>query len=144
MEVPPDVVARFRLIEPIADIPALRVCFGTGGLQWFPPSTEFFPSVEQIVDIPVPHRGYPGDLQGFHTGQGSTARPEQNVDIPVPRGGLQDFRPGQVSTASSSFSRSADEAFEGFFFALFREEKSAEVYRARSVRSWVRTPAHPR
>ena len=33
VEVPADVVARFRLLEPITDIPALRGPFGTGGLQ---------------------------------------------------------------------------------------------------------------
>ena len=104
--------------------------FGTRGLLWVPTSSEFFPYVEQTVDIPVPLLGFPGDLQGFHTGQGSTARPEQKVDIPVPRGCLQNFRPGQVTTASSSFSRSADEAFASIFRAFPQKEK---------VRSWVRT-----
>ena len=59
VEGPPDVIAKIRLFEPIADIPALRGPIGTGGLLWFPPSTEFFPSVEQIVDIPVPLRRFP-------------------------------------------------------------------------------------
>ena len=48
-----------------------------------------------------------GDLHGFHTGQGSTAPlgAEQNLDIPVPRGGgrrLQGLLPEQDSTALSA------------------------------------------
>ena len=46
-------------------------------------------SVEQIVDFPVP-RGE--GLQGLRPGQNSTFRlVEQNVDIPVPAGGLKGF-----------------------------------------------------
>ena len=56
----------------------------------------------QNVDIPVRHRVFYGDLQGFHTGQGSTA---QNVDIPVLHrvfyGDLHGFRTGQDSTAQN-------------------------------------------
>ena len=59
---------------------------------------------------------------------------QQIVDSPVLGGGLQDFRPGHCSTASSSFSHvpaaAAGEVFTGFF-ALFPAEKK--------VRSWVRT-----
>ena len=45
-------------------------------------------TAEQIIDIPVPGRGgvrgEQGGLQGFSSGQNSTARiVEQNVDIPV-------------------------------------------------------------
>ena len=44
-------------------------------------------TAEQIIDIPVPGRGGGGGrggLQGFSSGQNSTARlVEQNVDIPV-------------------------------------------------------------
>ena len=47
---------------------------------------------------------------------------EQIVGNPVPRG-LQGFRRGQVSPASSSFSCSADEAFEGFFRTCPRKKK---------------------
>ena len=66
---------------------------------------------EQIVGIPVPRGGVRG-LQGFLQGQDSTTSPlslslerisernvEQIVDSPVVGGGLQDFRPGQGSTA---------------------------------------------
>ena len=41
--------------------------------------------MEQIVDIPVPHRGGSQSLQGFSPGHGSGRRSmEQNVDVPVP------------------------------------------------------------
>ena len=63
--------------------------------------------VEQNVDIPV-QRGGGSSLQGLRPGQGSTARTvEQTVDIPVPHsrggraghGGLQGVSQGQGSTA---------------------------------------------
>ena len=72
--------------------------------------------MEQNADIPVPGRGGRNDgLQGFSPEQGSTTLHvsqeriserimEQIVDFPVFRGGLQDFRPVQVSAASSSVS----------------------------------------
>ena len=80
---------------------------------------------EQIVDNPVPGRGGGGGrggLGGFSSGQNSTARfEEQNVDIPVPGGGLHDLcDPG----GSSSSAVSSDERGESFFFfALFPELK---------------------
>ena len=69
---------------------------------------------EQHVDIPVPRRcGRSSDLQGFLPGQSSTALSssskkrisERTVEhiVRFPGEGLQDFRPGQVSPASSSF-----------------------------------------
>ena len=67
---------------------------------------------EQIVDIPVPPgRGVHGGLQGFSTGQDSTALfVEQNVDVPVPGGGVHDLHdPGD----SSSSAVSRDERGEG-------------------------------
>ena len=86
--------------------------------------------LKQTVDILVP-RGRGRRLQGFLTEQSSTASVAvQNVDIPVPGRGRQGSGPGQVSAASSSFSRSpavlddAEEAFEGVFP---RREKSARV-----------------
>ena len=100
--------------------------------------------VEQNVDIPVP-RGGVRRLQGFHPGQGSTTLPssleriserivEQIVDIPLVGGGLQDFRPGHGSTASSSSlnvpAGAVDEPFKEFFSTFPRRKK---------VRSWVRT-----
>ena len=67
---------------------------------------------EQNVDIPVLGRGgRVSGLQGFPPGQSSTVLPpeeriserivEQIVDFPVV-GGLQEFRPGEISSASSS------------------------------------------
>ena len=87
--------------------------------------------MEQHVDIPVPRRG--GRLAGpqaFPPEQSSTASQlslertsvriaEQIVDFPVSRGGLQDFRPGQVSSSSSHVpardQEGLDEPGEGFF-----------------------------
>ena len=60
---------------------------------------------EQIVDIPVPQvrRGSGGGLQGSRAGLGSTAADvEQIVEISDRKRGLEGFRPGQSSTASSS------------------------------------------
>ena len=75
---------------------------------------------EQIVDNPVPGRGGGGGrggLGGFSSGQNSTARfEEQNVEIPVPGGGLHDLPdPG----GSSSSAVSSDERGESFFFSHF-------------------------
>ena len=92
-------------------------------------------TAEQITDIPVPRRrrGGGGGRQGFLPEQNSTAPSQQIVDIPVPRGGgLQDFRPGQVPTASSSHSPgAADEVFTGFFFTLFPKLKVRSPPRVR-------------
>ena len=109
--------------------------------------------VEQNVDIPVPH-GRVGvrSLQGF-PGQSSTAQlasqersseriVEQIVDSRVLGGGLQDVRPVQGPSASSSSSR--EHAGEGVFRTLPPGPKK--------VRSWARTRgrncspsrAHPR
>ena len=71
-------------------------------------------TVERNLDIPVPVRvGRNAGLQGFLPRQSSTARHvsqeriserivEQIVDFTVSGGGLQDFHPGQSSSASSS------------------------------------------
>ena len=88
-------------------------------------------TMEQHVDIPVPRRGgrHPG-LQGFPPRQSSTATPssqkrisERTVEqiVRFPGEGLQDFRPGQSSPASSSFHSpagsddDANEPGDGFF-----------------------------
>ena len=65
MEVPPDVVARFGLVEPIADIPALRGHHETRGLHGFHTGQGSSPTAEQIVDNPVHRRGFDEGLQGF-------------------------------------------------------------------------------
>ena len=93
VEVPPDVVARLGLVEPIADIPALRGRFGTRGLRGFLPGQSSSPTVEQIVDTPVPGSSGFGGLQGLLPGQSSSPTVEKIVDTPVPGspgfGGLQ-------------------------------------------------------
>ena len=81
-------------------------------------------TAEQIVDIPVPHRRRRGQggLQGFRPGQKSTARfVEQNVDIPVPGGGLHDL-PDPGGSSSSAVSR--DERGTGGFRAFPLVKKS--------------------
>ena len=84
--------------------------------------------MEQTVDIPVPQGGgRHADLQGFLRGPSATGV-EQIVDIPG--GGLQDFRPGQSSSASSSspagVHEDADEPGEGFFSHFFPTQKKCE------------------
>ena len=92
-------------------------------------------TVEHYVDFPVPGGGGPSSgLQGFFSGQSSTATPsskkriserivEQIVDR-VSSGGLHGSRPGQSSSSSHSpvgVQERADDPGEGFFFALFTE-----------------------
>ena len=76
-------------------------------------------NVEQNVDIPVPHRrGGRGGLQDFRPGHVSTAFGKaDHVENPAPRvGGLQGFLPRQASTASAAhLPGAADEAFTVVF-----------------------------
>ena len=58
VEVSLEVVATLRLLEPIADIPALRGRCGTRGLYGFHTGQGFSLTAEQIVDNPVPRRGF--------------------------------------------------------------------------------------
>ena len=89
--------------------------------------------LEQTVDIPASRgRGRRGGLQDFFPGQSSTAAAD--VDFPVPRGDLQGFLPGQGSTASPSLSGAADDAGQGVF-RTFPHGKKCGVH----VSSW--TPA---
>ena len=71
-------------------------------------------------------------------------RAEQIIDIPVRSGALQGFRPGQVSTASFSISRPADEALKFFFSHFSQKEKSARVAGQVGAQLTVGTSAHPR
>ena len=92
--------------------------------------------MEQNVDIPAPGRGGRiSGLQGFLPEQSSTAQlvaqersseriVEQSVDSCAVGGGLQDFRPGQCSAASSSVS--PGHAGEGFFRTFPQNQKSAK------------------
>ena len=93
-------------------------------------------NVQQNVDIPVPHRrGGRGGLQDLRPGQDSTAFcGADHVDKPVPRvGGPQGFLPRQASAASSSHSPgAADEALQGVL-ALITKLKKCEVGSALGV-----------
>ena len=87
-------------------------------------------TVEQITDIPVPGRGGGGGrggLQGLRLEQNSTALfVEQNVEIPVPGGGLHDL-PDPGGSSSSAVSR--DERGERVFRTFLQVEKKSEVSR---------------
>ena len=111
---------------------------GGGGLQGFSPgqgSTAY--SGADFVDIPVPGRGGRNvGLQGFPPRQSSTVQlasqkrsseriVEQIVDSRVLGGGLQDFRPVQGSSSSSS--RSREHAGEGVFRTFPRGKKSPKL-----------------
>ena len=88
-------------------------------------------TVEQHVDIPVPGRGGRiSGAQGFLPRQSSTALHgsleriserivAQNVDFPV-GGGLQDFLPGQTSSASSSSPAGVHDSTDGPVEGVFR------------------------
>ena len=108
-------------------------------------------TAEQLVDIPVPGGG--GGIsgaQGFLPRQSSTALHgsleriserivAQNVDFPV-GGGLQDFLPGQTSSASSSPADGfTDEPGKGVFRTFPQNKKSAEL----SSHSGSELPPHP-
>ena len=108
-------------VEQPVDIP-VRAWSGTGGrLEGFLPGQYSSSSVEQIVDIPVPHHGFCGGFQGFHPGQSTAASLEQIVDIHVPHGGpyLQD--PGFASLPQEGLGK----RFNGFL-ALFPAGKKCE------------------
>ena len=77
------------------------------------------------MDIPALGRGVQRGLQGFSRGRSSTARTvDQNVDKPVPGGGLHDL---PVPGASSSSAVTRDERGQGFFFALFPRFKKLRL-----------------
>ena len=107
-------------------------------------------SVEQLVDIPVPGGGGPSSgLQGFSSGQSSTASPskkriserivEQIVD-PVSRGGL----PGSSSSHSPTGDEErADEPGKGGFSHFSPKSKKCEVGLALGVGTALRVePIH--
>ena len=90
-----------QLVEQLVEVPTI-VSFSS--LQRI---------MDQTVDIPAPRgRGRGGGLQDFSQDSSTAAADD---DIPVPRGDLQGFLPGQGFTASSSLSGTADEAGQGVF-----------------------------
>ena len=113
-----------QLVEQLVEVPTIRSF-----------SSLFQRTVEQHVDIPVPGDGggSSSGLQGFSSGQRSTASPsrkriserivEQIVD-PVSRGGLQ----GSSSSHSSAGDEErADEPGKGFFRTFPQIKKRAKV-----------------
>ena len=105
-------------------------------------------TMEQNVAIPVPlgRGGRNADLPGFLRGQGPTAQSssleriseqimEQIADIPVARGDLHGFRPGQSSSSiahsPAAWLNTEDEPFQGSF---------PKTSSARAFRTWK--PGH--
>ena len=138
-----------QMAEQLVEVPTIVSC---SSLQR---------TMAQLVDLPVPGRGgRNAGLQGFPSEQSSTATlssaeriseriVEQNVDIPVAAGGLQEFRPGQssssVARSPADWFNTEDEAFQGFFFFshFSPKEKVRHNLRTRG-RNCPRTRAHGR
>ena len=111
-----------RTVEQNVGIPAVGGG-GTGaGLPGFLPGQNYSMTSEQIVDNPVPRRGFDEGLQGFPPGQSTAASSEQIVDFPVPHGGRHDLSP-----SSADFSNPPDTANQGVFRAFPRKKKSAKI-----------------
>ena len=105
-------------------IPAVGGSETGGGLSGFLPGHSYSMTAEQIVDNPVPRRGFDEGLQGFPPGQSSATSSEQTVDIPVPHGGRHDLSP-----SSADFSNPPDTANQGVFRTFPRLKKSAKIPR---------------
>ena len=113
-----------RIAEQNVDIPVVGGS-GTGGsLSGFLPGQSYSMTAEQIVDNPVPRRGFDEGLQGFPPGQSTAASSEQTVDIPVPHGGRHDLSP-----SSADFSNPPDTANQGVFRTFPCFKKSAKIPR---------------
>ena len=111
-----------RTVEQNVGIPAVGGG-GTGaGLPGFLPGQNYSMTAEQIVDNPVPRRGFDERLQGFPPGQSTAASSEQIVDFPVPHGGRHDLSP-----SSADFSNPPDTANQGVFRTFPRKKKSAKI-----------------
>ena len=111
-----------RTVEQNVDIPAVGGGGTGGGLPGFLPGQNYSMTAEQIVDNPVPSRGFDEGLQGFPPGQSTAASLEQIVDIPVPHGGRHDLSP-----SSADFSNPPDTANQVVFRTFLRLKKSAKV-----------------
>ena len=110
-----------RTVEQNVDIPAVGGGGTGGGLPGFFPGQNYSMTAEQIVDNPVPRRGFDEGLQGFPPGQSSATSSEQTVDIPVPHGGRHDLSP-----SSADFSNPPDMAKQGVFRTFPRLKKKCE------------------
>ena len=115
---------RQRTVERNVDIPAVGGSGTGGGLSGFLPGQSYSMTAEQIVDNPVPRRGFDEGFQGFHPGQSTAASSEQIVDIPVPHGGRHDLSP-----SSADFSNPPDTANQGVFRTVHHRKKSAKIPR---------------
>ena len=113
-----------RTEEQSVDIPAVGGSGTGGGLSGFLPGQSYSMTAEQIVDNPVPRRGFDEGLQGFPPGQSSATSSEPTVDIPVPHGGRHDLSP-----SSADFSNPPDTANQGVFRTFPRFKKSAKIPR---------------
>ena len=125
-----------QLVEQLVEVPTI-ISYSS-----------FQRTVEHHVDIPVPGGGGPSSgLQGFSSGQSSTATPssKKRISERIVDGCLHGSRPGQGSSSSHSpagVEERADEPGE-WVFRTFTKIK---------VRSWLRTrvrgcppvSAHPR
>ena len=117
----PSLVSLVDVFEQTVDIPVGAGGFsGNGGLQKLLPGHSSSPTVEQIVDSLVPPPSGFGGLQGVHQ-DSSTAVAEQNVDIPVPRGGLQ------IKVPQRFFQIFVETQFQGGFRTFLRRKKGAPI-----------------
>ena len=135
VEEPEFVSSVLAIHRQIADIPIPQVgCLSSGGVQGFLPGQDYIIQEvpEQTVDIPAPQGrwGEGGGLHGFLPVPNSTAfcgADHRSVDI-LARGDVQDFLPGQSSSASSSgLHGCADDGFHGVFRTSPRRKKSPKA-----------------
>ena len=138
-----------RTVEQNVDIPAVGGIGTGGGPSGFLPGQSYSLSAEQIIDNPVPRRGFDGG-HGLHPGQSSSAfygadlrvaaaTAEQNVDIPAPRGAPRDFHQHPLPAAGSS---DLLETANQWVFRTFPGRKKVRRSRAPRGQNWARTSAH--
>ena len=141
---------RQRTVEQNVDIPAVGGSGTGGGLSGFLPGQNHSMTAEQIVDNPVPRRGFGEDLHGLLPGQSSSAfygadhrvaaaTAEQNVDIPVLHGSPHDFHQNPHPAAGSS--DLLETANQGVF-STFHRRKKVQRSRAPRGRNWAPSRAH--
>ena len=135
VEEPEFVSSVFAIHRQIADIPIPQVgCLSSGGAQGFLRGQDYIIQevLVQTVDIPAPQgRGEEGGgLHGFIPVPNSTTfcgADHRSVDTPA-RGDVQDFLPGQSSSASSSgLHECADDGIHWVFRTFPRRKKSPMV-----------------
>ena len=96
-------------------------------LQDFLPGHFSSSSVEQMVDISVPHRGILGGFQGFHPGQSKAASSEQLVDIPVSHVACI----SKILISHRFLMKLLVKRFKGFFSHFSPAQESATLVRTR-------------